>query len=75
MIISIPKTIIFDLTSGGYRKLIEYPYVIDCRVGELIDFTKHTQYDDDLYKVLQVIHLPNESSKIVEVKITKRVPE
>jgi hypothetical protein len=70
-----PKTIFYDLSKGGYRKMVEYPYDIECRIGELIDFTQHFHYDDDMYEVVQVIHLPKESSKIIELKLRIRTPD
>jgi hypothetical protein len=63
------KTTFVDVTKGDYEVIKEYPYNITCSVGEYVDFDNYKPYADDIiFKIINIIHLPNEAKKIVEIK-------
>jgi hypothetical protein len=65
-------TIFVDVTRGTYNIIKEYPYNIQCNVGEYVDFDNFNPYADDyFFEIVNVIHLPNEAKKFVEVKISR----
>jgi hypothetical protein len=63
------KTVFVDVSRGDYKIIKEYPYNIQCYVGEYVDFDNFNPYADDFFfKIINIIHLPNEGKKFVEVK-------
>lgn len=65
------KTVFIDITKGKYKFVGEFPFDVDCKVDEFVDLTEYNPFsDDDIFKVMNVIHLPNEQKKVVELKLT-----
>ena len=64
------KTIFVDRTRGRYEPKAEYDFDVACNIGEHVDFEDYNPYGDyEMYEIIDIIHLPNESKKVVEMRV------
>lgn len=64
------KTVFIDVTGTKYDEIATYDYDITCNIGEHVDFTEYNPIaDQDIFLIQDIIYLPNESKKIIEVRL------
>lgn len=64
-----------DLNDGN-RLIKRIPYEVSCQRGDYVDFDVYDRHSDyDIYIVKNIIFLPNEAKKIVELKLSNKSNE
>ncbi len=64
-------TVFVDITGGKYVEIATFSYNIQGIKKDFLDFSSYNPFsDDDIFEVINIIHLPNEAKKIVEVRQT-----
>lgn len=64
-------TVFIDITNGKYNEISNYQFEINCMRGDYVDFSHYEAFgDDDVFEIIDIVYLPNERKKIVEVRQT-----